>query len=58
MKDLSQKIIKFDHEKNYKFDDFYVSKSNKHIIDILNISILFLTLIQLSMIPTLTKKFK
>ena len=36
MKDLSQKIIKFDHEKNYKFDDFYVSKSNKHIFDILN----------------------
>ena len=36
MKDLSQKIIKFDHEKNYKFEDFYVSKSNKHIFDILN----------------------
>ena len=36
MRELSQKIIKFDHEKNYKFEDFYVSKSNKHIFDILN----------------------
>ena len=36
MRELSQKIIKFDHEKNYKFEDFYVSKSNKHIFDLLN----------------------
>ena len=36
MKDLDQLIIKFDHEKNFRYDDFYVSKSNKHIFDLLN----------------------
>ena len=34
--DLNQLIIKFDYEKNFKDDDFYVSKSNKHIFDLLN----------------------
>ena len=36
MKNLNQLIIKFDHEKNFKDDDFYVSKSNKNIFDLLN----------------------
>ena len=36
MKDLNQEIIKFDYEQNFKDDDFYVSKSNKHIFDLLN----------------------
>ena len=37
MTDLNQLIIKFDHEKNFKDDDFYVSKSNKNIYELLNI---------------------
>jgi len=36
MTDLNQLIIKFDHERNFKDDDFYVSKSNKNIYDLLN----------------------
>ena len=36
MTDLNQLIIQFDYEKNFKDDDFYVSKSNKHIFDMLN----------------------
>ena len=36
MTDLNQLIIKFDYEKNFKDDDFYVSKSNKNIFDMLN----------------------
>ena len=35
MRDLNQKIIKFDYEKNFKYEDFYVSKSNKHIFDLI-----------------------
>ena len=37
MKDLDQAIIKFDYDKNFKNDDFYLSKSNKHVFDFLNI---------------------
>ena len=37
MRDIDQTIIKFDYEKNFKNDDFYLSKSNKHIFDFLNI---------------------
>jgi len=37
MSDLDQTIIKFDYEKNFKNDDFYLSKSNKHVFDFLNI---------------------
>ena len=37
MRDFNQKIIKFDYEKNFKKDDFYISKSNKHIFDLINI---------------------
>ncbi len=36
MKDLSQEILKFELEKNFKIDDFYISKSNEHIFDILD----------------------
>ena len=36
MKDLDQQIIKFSYEQNYKNEDYYISKSNKHIIDIFN----------------------
>ena len=36
MRDLNQEIIKFNYEQNFKDDDFYVSKSNKHIFDLLN----------------------
>ena len=35
MKDLNQKIIKFGYDQNFKDDDFYISKSNKHIFDLL-----------------------
>ena len=36
MKDLNQLIIKFDYEKNFHDNDFYVSSSNKHIFSLLN----------------------
>ena len=36
MRDIDQTIIKFDYDKNFKNDDFYLSKSNKHIFDFLN----------------------
>ena len=35
MKDLNQEIIKFDYGQNFTDYDFYVSKSNKHIFDLL-----------------------
>tara|TARA_B100001121_G_scaffold259386_1_gene238409 strand:+ start:3175 stop:3849 length:675 start_codon:yes stop_codon:yes gene_type:complete len=35
MRDLNQQIIKFDYEQNFKDDDFYVSKSNKLVFDLL-----------------------
>mgnify|MGYP002876658292 CR=1 FL=1 len=34
-KHMDQKIIKFTHEKNLKDNDFFVSKSNKHVYDFL-----------------------
>ena len=33
MRELNQQIIKFDYEKNFKYEDFYVSKSNEHILN-------------------------
>jgi chromosomal replication initiation ATPase DnaA len=36
MKNDNQKIIKFDYEKNFRDDDFYVSLSNKHVFNLLN----------------------
>ena len=37
MRDLDQTIIQFDYDKNFKNEDFYLSKSNKHVFDFLNI---------------------
>ena len=37
MRDLDQSVIKFDYDKNFKNEDFYLSKSNKHVFDFLNI---------------------
>ncbi len=36
MKNLNQQILKFDYEQNFKDQDFYVSKSNKHSFSLLN----------------------
>ena len=36
MRDEDQQIIKFSHEKNMTNEDFYLSKSNKHIFELLN----------------------
>ncbi len=36
MRDIDQTIIKFDYDKNFKNEDFYLSKSNKHVFDFLN----------------------
>ena len=36
MRDLNQTIIKFDYDKNFKNEDFYLSKSNKYVFDFLN----------------------
>ena len=35
MRDLNQLILKFDYDKNFKDNDFYVSSSNKHIFEFL-----------------------
>ena len=36
MINLKQNIIKFNYDKNFKNEDFYVSTSNRHIIDLFN----------------------
>ena len=36
MKDLNQQIIRFNYEQNFKDDDFYVSKSNEYIFNLIN----------------------
>ena len=36
MKDLDQQIIKFDYEKNFKDQDFYISKSNEYSFKLLD----------------------
>ena len=36
MRDTNQQIIKFDYDKNFKHEDFFVSKSNEHIFNLLN----------------------
>ena len=40
MKDINQEIIKFNYDGNFREDDFYVSKSNKEIFDLLNLSLI------------------
>ena len=37
MRNLNQTIIKFNYDKNFKNEDYYLSKSNKHVFDYLNI---------------------
>ena len=37
MRDSDQTIIKFEYDKNFSNEDFYLSKSNKHVFDFLNI---------------------
>ena len=37
MSDLNQLIIEFKFEKNFKDQDFYVSKSNEHVYKMINI---------------------
>ena len=37
MRELDQTIIEFDYDKNFKNDNFYLTKSNKHVFDFLNI---------------------
>ena len=36
MKDINQQIMKFNHDTNLSKDNFFISKSNKHIFDFLN----------------------
>ena len=36
MRELNQQILKFDYQKNFKNEDFYISKSNEHIFNLLN----------------------
>ena len=35
MRDEDQQIIRFEHEKNFENDDFFISKANEHIINFL-----------------------
>ena len=37
MNEKKQQLINFDFEKNFKYEDFYVSKSNQHILDLFNL---------------------
>ena len=36
MRDVDQKILKFNHEKNLRDNDFFLSSSNRHVYDLLN----------------------
>ncbi len=36
MSNLNQQIIKFNYDKNFKDEDFYVSKSNEHIFNLIS----------------------
>ena len=36
MRDINQKIIKFNYEQNLKSEDFFISSSNKHVYNFLN----------------------
>ena len=37
MNEKKQQLINFDFEKNFKYEDFYISKSNQHILDLFNL---------------------
>ena len=36
MRNLNQLLLKFDHQQNFKDDDFYVADSNFHIFELIN----------------------
>ena len=36
MNNLNQKIIKFGYEKNFNDEDFFISKSNEHVLKLIN----------------------
>jgi len=36
MKNLNQLLLDFDYKQNFQDDDFYVAKSNQHIIQLIN----------------------
>ena len=36
MRDSNQTIIKFDYEKNYQHENFFLTKSNKHVFEFLD----------------------
>ena len=36
MRELDQEILKFNHDQNFKYEDFYVSKSNEHVFNFIN----------------------
>ena len=36
MRDLNQQNFKFVNEQNFKYEDFYVSKSNEHVFKMIN----------------------
>ena len=36
MRDINQKIIKFNFDENFDNNDFYVSKSNEHTYNLIN----------------------
>jgi len=36
MSNLNQLILSFDHEQNFKNLDFYVTKSNAHVFNLIN----------------------
>ena len=36
LKDLNQKIINFEYEKNFSYEDFFLSKSNQHVFNFLD----------------------
>ena len=36
MSNLNQLLMKFNYQQNFRFDDFYVSKSNSYIFNFLN----------------------
>ena len=36
MRELDQEILKFNHDQNFKYEDFFVSKSNEHVFNFIN----------------------
>ena len=37
MNEKKQQLINFEYEKNFKYEDFYISKSNQHILDLFDL---------------------